>query len=102
EEIRTLSKKTPCAIYKYSPDCGICKFIKIRIESDWSFSNQELIPYLIDVAQYKQLAQEVADAFQNPHQSPQVLLIRDGICTYDAEGFDITVEELRECYEDSF
>ena len=45
---------------------------------------------------------EVADTFQNPHESPQLMLIRDGICTYDAEGFDITVEELHECYEDSF
>ena len=101
-EIRVRSSKTPCTIFKFSPDCSICKFIKIRIESDWNFSEKEIIPYLVDVSTHKKLAQEIADVFQNPHESPQIMLIRAGICTYDAEGFDITVEELRECYDDEF
>lgn len=102
EEINTFSVKTPCIIFKYSPECSVCKFVKLRIEDDWDFSEREIIPYLIDIAKYKQLAQSVADQFQNPHESPQILLLRNGICTYDAAGFDITVEELHECYEDNF
>lgn len=99
-EINALSTKTPCAIFKYSPACSICKFAKIRLESDWDFKETELIAYLIDSSVHKELAQQIADTFQNPHESPQILLIRDGICTYDAAGFDITVEELRECFDD--
>ncbi len=102
EEINTLSTKIPIAIFKFSPDCSICKFVKIRLESDWDFTEREIIAYLLDISIYKKLAQQVADVFQNPHESPQLLLIRDGICTYDAAEFDITVEELHECYEDSF
>lgn len=101
-DISTLSAKIPCAIFKYSPDCSICKFMKIRLESDWDFTEKEIIPYLIDVNIYKKLAQQVADVFQNPHESPQILLIRKGICTYDNAGFDITVEDLRDCYDDEF
>lgn len=102
EEIRTLSNKTPCVIFKHSPDCSICELAKLRLEADWDFSELEVVPYIVDVSVHKKLAQAIADAFDNPHQSPQIMLIRDSICTYDAEGFDITVEELRECYEDSF
>ena len=40
--------------------------------------------------------------FSVHHESPQVLLIRNGECTYDASHLDISVAELHECYEDTF
>jgi len=102
DEIIEYSKQTPCLILKHSTRCAISSMAKYRLESDWNFSEEELKPYLLDLIAHRQLSQQIADTFQVYHESPQVLLIRDGECTYDASHLDISVEELRECYEDVF
>ncbi|MBK8700542.1 MAG: DUF2847 family protein [Saprospiraceae bacterium] len=38
----------------------------------------------------------VADKFAVHHESPQVLVIKDGDCIFDASHFDVSVSELNE------
>lgn len=102
DEIIELSKTTPCLIYKHSTRCAISSMAKYRLEDSWNFREDELIPFYLDLLQHRQLSNAVADVFQVYHESPQVLLIRDGVCTYDASHLDISVEELRSCFEDAF
>ncbi len=52
--------------------------------------------YYLDVLIYRPVSLQVAETFQVHHESPQVLLIVDGECIYDASQLDITLEELRE------
>jgi bacillithiol system protein YtxJ len=40
----------------------------------------------------------VANTFKVHHESPQVLLIMDGECFYDASHLDIQFQELKEEY----
>jgi len=102
DEIIEISKQTPCLIFKHSTRCAISSMAKYRLESDWDFTEDELQPYFLDLIAHRSLSQQIADTFRVYHESPQVLLIRDGKCTYDASHLDISVEELRECFEDVF
>ncbi len=75
---------------------------KMRLENGWDFSEQEIIPYYLDILSYRSLSNQVAAQFNTPHESPQLLLIRNGECTYDAAQFDISITELHDCYNDTF
>ncbi|MBL7816776.1 MAG: bacillithiol system redox-active protein YtxJ [Saprospiraceae bacterium] len=99
-EIIQLSHSVPCLIFKHSTRCNISSMAKARLEQNWSFSMDEIKPYYLDLLSFRALSDAVADKFNIYHESPQVLLIRDGECTYDASHLDISVEELAACYAD--
>lgn len=52
--------------------------------------------YYLDVLLFRPVSLKVAEMFQVHHESPQVLLIVNGDCIYDASQLDITMEELKE------
>jgi bacillithiol system protein YtxJ len=101
EEIVTASQSNPCVIFKHSTKCGVSSFIQLRLEEDWNFSEEEVIPFLLDVIANREVARLVAETFSVHHESPQLLLLKNGECTYDASHLDISVSELRECFHDT-
>lgn len=102
EEILEQSRSKPCVIFKHSTKCGVSSFIQLRLEEDWPFSNEEVAPFFLDVISNRKISLLVAEQFNVHHESPQLLLIRNGECTYDASHLDISVAELQECFNDTF
>lgn len=102
DAIKTESSTKPILIFKHSTRCSISSMAKMRFESSWDFSNDEIDAYFLDLISYRQLSNKVAESFEVHHESPQIILIRDGISTYDASHLDISVKELRECFTDTF
>jgi bacillithiol system protein YtxJ len=90
------SKDIPCLIFKHSTRCSISSIAKMRLEDDWGFAPEAVEPYYLDLITYKPVSQHIAEVFSVHHESPQVLLISDGECIYDASHLDISVEELQE------
>lgn len=102
EEIADQSRSKPCVIFKHSSSCGVSTFAQLKLEEDWAFSEEEVTTYLLDVIAHREIARRVADEFSVHHESPQLLLIRNGECTYEASHLDISVAELQECFHDTF
>lgn len=96
------SRQLPCLIFKHSTRCSISSMAKLRLENSWDFNPEEMEPYFLDLIANRDVSNFVAEHFEVYHESPQVLLIRDGVCTYDASHLDISVAELHECYESKF
>ena len=96
EEIIRLSFKNPVVIFKHSTQCAISSIAKMRLKSNWSFDSSSLPAYLLDLIQYKKLSSIISEKFDVYHESPQIILIMNGECVYDASHFDITVGELKE------
>lgn len=96
EVIRERSKKTPCLIFKHSTRCNISSIAQYRLDDDWSFGEEEVAPYFLDLLQYKDASRAIAEVFQVYHESPQVLLIVNGECVYDASHLDVNVAEIEE------
>ena len=90
------SRQVPCLIFKHSTRCSISTVAKYRLEGDWVPEMGELEPFFLDLISYRDVSNYISEAFQVYHESPQVLLIRDGECVYDASHLDITVPEIRE------
>jgi bacillithiol system protein YtxJ len=85
---------TPQLIFKHSTRCNISALAKYRLEDDWSLEGVE--PHYLDLLQHRPLSAAIAERFSVHHESPQVLLIVNGECVYDASHLDITVAEIAE------
>ncbi len=90
------SSTVPCLIFKHSTRCSISFMAKHRLEQNWDFSAAQLEPYYLDLIAYRNISNEISERFQVFHESPQILLIRNGECFHDASHLDISVEEIKE------
>ncbi|MCX2742032.1 bacillithiol system redox-active protein YtxJ [Pontibacter anaerobius] len=96
EEIMDESKNTPVVIFKHSTACSISSTAKSRLERQWAGAGIDHVkPYYLDLISYRPVSNEVAELLQVRHQSPQLLLVQDGVCTYDASHLGISVDALK-------
>jgi bacillithiol system protein YtxJ len=80
-------------IFKHSTRCSISGMALNRLESSWQ--NQETIPvYFLDLLQHRDISNQLAAIFEVEHQSPQVLLIKNGKCVYHASHSSIRVQSI--------
>ena len=94
EEIRTVSAQEPVVIFKHSTRCSISAMVKARLER--AGAPKGLNFYYLDLISHRTISNRIADDFAVEHESPQVLLIRDGQCVYDESHTGISMDELME------
>lgn len=80
-------------IFKHSTRCSISMMAKRRFELDWEDLPKEMPLYFLDLIQYRNLSNQVAEVFHIHHESPQLLLIKDGECILDQSHGEISVED---------
>jgi bacillithiol system protein YtxJ len=66
---------------------------KRRFELDWEDLPADMPLYFLDLIRYRDISNQVAQIFQVHHESPQLLLIKDGECILDQSHGAISVEE---------
>lgn len=88
------SKTQPVVIYKHSHRCNICTMAKTRLERGEAPVGVKF--YFLDVLAHRPVSNRVAEIFHVHHESPQLLLIRNGECMYDESHNGIRMEELAE------
>jgi bacillithiol system protein YtxJ len=96
EAIKERSKTVPCLLFKHSTRCEISTIAKFRLEQNWDNLDNSIEPYYLDLIAHRNISAFLAETFEVHHESPQVLLIQNGECIYDASHLDISVEELSE------
>ena len=94
-ELTDLSFEKPVLIFKHSTRCSISRFALKQFENEFDFSNEVLQPYFLDLLEYRSISNEIASRFGVFHQSPQILVIREGKSVYDASHDAIAVSEVR-------
>jgi bacillithiol system protein YtxJ len=92
EEIIRLSHTEPQVIFKHSTRCSISSVIKNRLEK--SATGEEQVHYL-DLIAHRPLSNSIAETFGVQHESPQVLVIKDGTCVFHESHMAIHYEDLR-------
>lgn len=87
--IREESNSKPVLIFKHSSRCSISRLALDRLERKWGQEAQGIKPYFLDLISYRDISNHVAHQFDVEHESPQVLLIRNGNAVYDRSHYDI-------------
>lgn len=94
-EISDISNEKTVVIFKHSTTCGISKFVWNRFQKEYDIPNEQMELYYLDLLAYRSISNEVAERFNVIHQSPQVLVIKDGVCVYNASHESIIAEDLK-------
>ena len=92
EEIKKKSKIRPQVIYKHSVRCGVSSVVKSRLEK--AKLPTDIDYYYLDIIHFRSISNKIAEEFRVYHESPQVLLIRDGQCVYEESHMGITAQEI--------
>ena len=92
QEITVNSVQRPQVIFKHSVRCGISGVVKSRLEKGKLPSDNDY--YFLDIIHFRALSNRIAELFKVYHESPQVLVIRNGECVYDESHMGITVQEI--------
>lgn len=96
EEIVELSYEQPVVILKHSTSCGISRMVLRQFEQDYNFSEGEIKLFFLDLLNHRDISNKIAAKFNVPHESPQLIIIKDGKTVYDASHSEITAERLKE------
>ncbi|MCP9235708.1 bacillithiol system redox-active protein YtxJ [Lewinella sp. JB7] len=96
EAIIERSHHVSCLILKHSTACPISSLAKNRLEKQWDLEHSAMETYYLDLLRHRDVSNYIAAEFAVDHESPQVLLIKDGRCVFNASHLDIRVDELRQ------
>lgn len=86
--------QTPAVIFKHNTTCSISRSMKINFEKEGDVLPPNTVVYILDLLKYREVSDAIETKFSVTHESPQVLLIQDGACSYNASLYDISAEEV--------
>jgi bacillithiol system protein YtxJ len=93
-EIMALSNEKPVVIFKHSTRCSVSRFALKQFENEFDLENK-VDAYFLDLLEHRDISNEIASRFGVYHQSPQLLLIKEGKSVYDVSHSDIDAGELK-------
>lgn len=99
EEIENIKASGELAvIYKHSTRCmvSLMALKKLKSESTGAYN----FPfYMVDVIKDRSVSRTIAEKFDVEHESPQLLLIKDGACIYDASHESVSLKPMLSFFE---
>lgn len=95
EEIEEQSKTKAQLIFKYSTRCGISRIVMNDFEKTYESLVQEFDLYYLDIISYREVSNTIADRFKVIHESPQVLVIKNGVVLAHASHSEINRLDLK-------
>ena len=94
EEIADDSSNQPIAILKHSTSCGISRMVLRKFENEYDLNEGRMKLYFLDLLNHRDISNKIASRFNVPHESPQLIIIKDGKAVYDASHSEINPSSL--------
>jgi len=94
--IKAESEEKPMIILKHSTRCSISLMAKSRLDNNWDVDEQDTKLYYLDLLRYRDLSNQIANDFKVLHESPQILIIKKGQCTYSATHSAIDARTVKQ------
>lgn len=94
ETISEESKTRPVAIFKHSTRCGISRMVLNQFESNYNLEDSQLKLYFLDLLAFRDVSNEVGFKFQVMHQSPQLIVLKNGTTVHHASHHSIHTQDL--------
>jgi len=97
DELTKESYERPVIIFKHSTRCSISRATLDRMERNWKSDEMENItPYFLDLINFRDVSNLIADQFAVMHESPQLLIIEKGKSIFDASHMAIDYRQVRD------
>ena len=92
--IKKQSFEKPQVLFKHSTRCSVSSVALRRMEKSTQVPEADY--YFLDLIRFRNISDRVAHDFDVYHESPQLLLIKNGECVYDESHMGINMQELAE------
>jgi bacillithiol system protein YtxJ len=79
-------------IFKHSTRCGTSSIAKNRLEREQAPDVVDF--YFLDLIAHRDISNKIVEVFNVYHESPQVLVIKNGECIYDESHSAIMMDEI--------
>ena len=92
EQLDTIIKQSidkPVAIFKHSTRCGTSRMALRQFEKQYTIENEKIELYFLDLIAYREVSNEIAIQFQVIHQSPQLIVLKDGNTVHHSSHYNI-------------
>jgi bacillithiol system protein YtxJ len=94
KQIITRSQTRPQVIFKHSTRCSISSVALQRLQKVSQPADIDF--YFLDLIAFRSLSNRISEMFGVYHESPQVLVIKDGQCIYDESHLGISMGDIIE------
>jgi len=83
------------AIFKHSTRCGISRMVKRGFESELNAKPEiSADVYYLDLIQFRNVSNQIAERLKVVHQSPQLIVIKNGQAIHDASHHSINADKI--------
>jgi bacillithiol system protein YtxJ len=87
------STDQPVVIFKHSTRCSISRMALRQFENEFNLEGKVILYYL-DLLEHRDISNEIANRFGIFHQSPQLIVIKNGKAIYDRSHESIDAGKL--------
>lgn len=95
-EIMSQSNLKPVLIFKHSTRCGISRMALKSFEREYDLDETAIDLYFLDLLNYRALSNEISEKFNIHHQSPQVLVVKNGQVIYHNSHYQISIDVIKQ------
>lgn len=96
EDIVKESTEAPVLIFKHSTRCSISRMALKSFEREYAIEEGKAKPYFLDLLEHRDVSNEIASRFDVQHQSPQLILIKNGKAVYNSSHSDIDAAMVKD------
>lgn len=94
EFIKNKSTTKTQVVFKHSTRCGISRMVMNQFVDSYELTEKDLDLYYLDLLNYREVSNEVGYKFQVMHESPQILVIKNGVVVAHASHGAINEVDL--------
>jgi bacillithiol system protein YtxJ len=98
QDVSQLFKADLVLLYKHSPTCGMCRAALHEVEAFMS-AHPDVDVFAVDVLAQRDLSQDVAARTGITHESPQIIIFRDGSPLWNDSHYGITARAIAKQFE---
>ena len=96
KKLSTESFQCPVIIFKHSTRCSISRTVLDRLERNWKMNEMPSVKtYFLDLLNHRDVSNAIADTFNVEHESPQLIVLKNGEAAYFKSHFDIDYNQLK-------
>ncbi len=82
--------------FKHSTRCSISSMALKGFEREWNFSNDDFELFFVDLIAHRDVSNAISEISHVVHQSPQVVVWRNGEVVYDASHHHIDAQKIQQ------
>lgn len=96
DKIENESKEKTIVVFKHSTRCGISKMVLNNFERNYDLKDEDGHKlYFLDLLANREISNKVAERFEVRHESPQLLILKEGIVVEHVSHHSIEVDIIR-------